>query len=274
MNIYRGCLHNCVYCDSRSDTYNMHHDFEEIEVKRNAPRILEAQLRKRRSLCMIATGAMGDPYLPLEKDLQYTRQCLEVIEKHGFGVTVLTKSASVLRDLDVLKRINDKAKAVVQMTLTTFDEKLCRILEPDASSTAERFRALEICRDNGVPTVVWLCPLLPFINDTEENLRGILDYCVRAKVAAIMCFGFGTTMRGGSRDYFFRKLDEHFPGLQKKYKRAFGDAYVCPSPNEKELDRIFRETCDRHGIICDRDEVFAYLNDLPDKSGQLTLFDM
>ncbi|MDR0381758.1 MAG: radical SAM protein [Oscillospiraceae bacterium] len=272
MNIYRGCLHGCIYCDSRSACYQIKHDFEDIEVKREAPRILDEQLRRRRRPCMICTGAMCDPYIPLEDELFYTRRCLEVIEKHGFGVAILTKSARILRDLDLLKRIHERSKAVVQTTLTTSDESLCRLLEPNVSTTAERFHVLEVCRENGIPTVVWLCPILPFINDTEENLRGILDGCVRAKVAAVMNFGFGLTLRDGNREYFYKKLDRHFPGIKQTYIRTFGGAYECQSPNSGRLQQIFRETCDQHKILYGPDKVFAYLNEFPDKSGQTSLF--
>ena len=180
MNLYRGCTHGCIYCDSRSKCYQFNHVFEDIEVKRDAIRILEEQLKKKRSPCMLGTGSMCDPYIPLEEELQLTRQALELAERYGFGFTLITKSARVLRDIDLLRRVNEKTKAVVQMTLTTYDEALCKKLEPHVSTTRERFEALCALRDAGIPTVVWLCPILPFINDTEENLRGILDYCVRA----------------------------------------------------------------------------------------------
>ena len=155
-------------------------------VKQNAAAILESQLLRKRQPCMIGTGAMCDPYIPLEEELRLTRQCLELIERHGFGLVIQTKSARILRDLDLLKAINDRTKCVVQMTLTTYDETLCRIIEPNVSTTAERFAALEFFRNAGIPTVVWLSPILPFINDTEENLRGVLDYCVRGKVRGII----------------------------------------------------------------------------------------
>ena len=219
MNIYRGCLHGCIYCDSRSLCYQMNHKFEDIEVKANAVGLLENTLRRKRNKCMIGTGAMSDPYMPIEEKLGNMRKCLEVIERYGFGVTMITKSTKVLRDLDLLKKINEKSKCIVQMTLTTYDEDLCRIVEPNVETTYERFRALEILRDNGIPTVVWLCPILPFINDTEENIRGILDYCVRAKVKGIINFDMGVTLRDGNREYFYKKLDEHFPGLKEKYIR-------------------------------------------------------
>lgn len=265
MNIYRGCLHGCIYCDSRSLCYQMNHKFEDIEVKANAVGLLENTLRRKRNKCMIGTGAMSDPYMPIEEKLGNMRKCLEEIERYGFGVTMITKSTKVLRDLDLLKKINEKSKCVVQMTLTTYDEDLCRIVEPNVETTYERFRALEILRDNGIPTVVWLCPILPFINDTEENIRGILDYCVRAKVKGIINFDMGVTLRDGNREYFYKKLDEHFPGLKEKYIRMYGNSYQLSSPNSRQLNMIYKSECIKNGIMCDVNECFEYLNKYEDK---------
>ena len=267
MNIYRGCLHGCIYCDSRSLCYQMNHKFEDIEVKANAVGLLEITLRRKRNKCMIGTGAMSDPYMPIEEKLGNMRKCLEVIERYGFGVTMITKSTKVLRDLDLLKKINEKSKCVVQMTLTTYDEDLCRIVEPNVETTYERFRALEILHDNGIPTVVWLCPILPFINDTEENIRGILDYCVRAKVKGIINFDMGVTLRDGNREYFYKKLDEHFPGLKEKYIRMYGNSYQLSSPNSRQLNMIYKSECIKNGIMCDVNECFEYLNKYEDKYG-------
>ena len=267
MNIYRGCLHGCIYCDSRSLCYQMNHKFEDIEVKANAVGLLENTLRRKRNKCMIGTGAMSDPYMPIEEKLGNMRKCLEVIERYGFGVTMITKSTKVLRDLDLLKKINEKSKCVVQMTLTTYDEDLCRIVEPNVETTYERFRALEILRDNGIPTVVWLCPILPFINDTEENIRGILEYCVRAKVKGIINFDMGVTLRDGNREYFYKKLDEHFPGLKEKYIRMYGNSYQLSSPNSRQLNMIYKSECIKNGIMCDVNECFEYLNKYEDKYG-------
>lgn len=267
MNIYRGCLHGCIYCDSRSLCYQMKHKFEDIEVKANAVELLENALRRKRNKCMIGTGAMSDPYMPIEEKLGNMRKCLEVIERYGFGVTMITKSTKVLRDLDLLKKINEKSKCVVQMTLTTYDEDLCRIVEPNIETTYERFRALKILRDNGIPTVVWLCPILPFINDTEENIRGILDYCVRAKVKGIINFDMGVTLRDGNREYFYKKLDEHFPGLKEKYIRMYGNSYQLSSPNSRQLNMIYKSECIKNGIMCDVNECFEYLNKYEDKYG-------
>jgi len=252
----------------------MKHDFEDIEVKRDAVTILEKQLRQKRFPCMITTGAMCDPYIHLEEELQITRQCLGLIEKYGFGLAIQTKSARIMRDIDLLYAINANAKCVVQMTLTTFDEDLCRIIEPNVSTTAERFSVLEIMRKAEIPTVVWLGPVLPFINDTEENLRGLLDYCVQAKVRGIICFGFGTTMREGSRDYFYRKLDEYFPGMKQRYIQTFGSSYECRSPNHSQLMHLFREECRKHGILYRPNDVFRYMQKFETSRGQISLFEV
>ena len=272
MNLYRGCTHGCIYCDSRSECYQMDHAFEDIEVKRNAVQILEQQLRRKRQPCMIGTGAMTDPYLHLEKELQLTRKCIELIDRYGFGLAIQTKSARILRDLDLLKSINSKTKCVVQMTLTTADDTLCRIIEPNVSTTSERIEVLNIMRDHGIPTVVWLSPILPFINDTEENLLKILDACIHANVKGIICFGFGVTLRDRNRDYFYQKLDQHFPGMKARYISTFGNAYLCNSPNHDHLMSIFHRVCSKHGIIHTPDEVFTYLRTFESKSEQLSLF--
>ena len=271
MNIYRGCTHGCIYCDSRSTCYQMDHEFEDVEIKTNAPEMLEDALRKKRKKCMISTGAMTDSYMPLEKDIRYTRLCLEVIEKYGFGLAIQTKSNLIVRDLDLLRAINEKAKCVVQMTLTTCDEELCKILEPGVCTTKERVEVLKTMRDNGIPTVVWLCPLLPFINDTEENLLGILDYCVQAEVWGILNYGIGMTLREGDREYFYAALDRHFPGLKDKYQRKYGNRYGVTSANNDRLMDIFYRECQKHDIICDNDEIWQFLRTFPDSSKQLSL---
>ena len=274
MNLYRGCSHGCIYCDSRSKCYNMNHDFEDIEVKSNALELLENALRRKRKRCMIGTGAMTDPYIPLDHRLQHTRKALLLIEKYGFGVALQTKSSRVLRDLDVLKRINEKTKAVVQITLTTADDTLCRIIEPNVSTTRERFDALKTLRDAGIPTVVWLCPILPYINDTQENIRAILDMCVEAKVRGVLCFGMGVTMREGNREYFYRQLDRHFPNIKQRYIREFGNNYVVNSPKNNVLMKLYHRTCSENGIMHSADEIFEYLHRFEEKNApqQLSLW--
>jgi DNA repair photolyase len=273
MNIYRGCTHGCIYCDSRSKCYQINHDFEDIEVKSNAPILLEDALRRKRKKCMIGTGGMSDPYIHLEENLGNTRKCLELIEFYGFGLAIQTKSARILRDLDLLKKINEKTKCVVQMTLTTFDEDLCKIIEPHVSTTRERFEALKIMRDNKIPTVVWLDPILPFINDTEENIRGILDYCIEAKVYGIICFGLGLTLREGNREYFYKKLDQHFPGLKARYITTYGNSYEVTSPHNNKLMSILKQVCKTHDILSNIDQCFSYLHKFEEKNKfkQITL---
>lgn len=276
MNLYRGCTHGCIYCDSRSRCYQMQHDFEDIEVKSNAIELLEDTLKRKRKPCMISTGAMTDSYIPLEIRLQHTRQCLQIIERYGFGVAILTKSSKILRDLDILKRINEKTKCVVQMTLTTFDESLCGLIEPNVSTTKERFEVLKIMRDNGIPTIVWLSPILPFINDTVENINGILDYCEKAEVKGIICFGMGLTLREGNREYFYHALDKKFPGLKERYIHTFGNAYEIKSRNSHELMELFQKRCKKNEIVYDINAIFTYLQTFEQKNlpEQMSIFDL
>ena len=245
----------------------MDHDFEDVEIKINAPELLEEKLRSKRRRCMIGTGAMSDPYIPIDESLGITRTCLKLIEKYGFGLAIQTKSSLILRDIDLLTSINRKAKCVVEMTLTTFDEDLCKIIEPNVCTTKERFETLKTLRDKGIKTVVWLCPLLPFINDTMENLRGILDYCVEAGVYGILCFGMGMTLREGNREYFYEKLDLHFPGLRKRYEKKYGNNYVVTSGNSDELMKYFRAVCEKNNIVCDIGKIFEYMSTLDEKAG-------
>ena len=269
MNLYRGCTHGCIYCDSRSKCYQMAHDFEDIEVKENALDLLEAALRRKRKRCMIGTGAMSDPYMPLEKRLEYTRRALLLIEQYGFGIALQTKSDLVLRDLEILKRINGKTKAVVQITLTTADEELCRIIEPNVCTTKRRFEVLKTLHDEGIPTVVWLCPILPYLNDTEDNIKRLLEMCVEAKVRGILCFGMGLTLREGNREHYYAFLDRHFPGLADRYRATYGNAYNVVSENNERLMACFDEVCERRGILHTPDECFAYAAAFPELQPRL-----
>lgn len=271
MNLYRGCSHGCIYCDSRSTCYQMNHVFEDIEVKRNCLEVLESELRRKRTKCMISTGAMSDPYLPLERTLQYTRKSLELIRDLGFGATVLTKSDLVLRDLDVIEAIHRSTRFVLQMTLTTYDEALCAILEPHVASTRRRFEVLQRFREAGIPTVVWLSPILPFINDTKENLEGILTYCNDAGVKGIICFDMGVTLRSGDREYFYAALDRHFPGLKERYIQTYGNAYSLLSPNHPQLMAQLKSFCRENNMLCRPDQVFAYLSEFEEKNRPVQL---
>ena len=274
MNIYRGCSHGCIYCDSRSKCYHFTHPFEDIEVKQNAPKLLENALRSKRKKCIIGTGAMSDPYMHCEEELELTRKCLEIILRYGFGVAVQTKSDRILRDIDILDEINKKTKCVVQITLTTYDDDLCSIIEPNVCSTKRRIEVLNEMQARGIPTIVWLCPILPFINDTEDNINCILNECVRVGVKGIINFGMGLTLREGDREYYYAALDKHFPGLKNKYIEVYGNAYDIPSPNSQMLTKLFKSICHDNGILSTPDECFNYMCEFPEKYHQMSLFEV
>lgn len=276
MNLYRGCSHGCIYCDSRSKCYHMEHAFEDIEVKANAIELLEQELKRKRKKCMIGTGSMTDPYIPIEEELGHVRKVMELVDKYGFGFSVITKSNRILRDIDLLKRINDKTKCVVQMTLTTFDEELCKKIEPNVCTTKERFEVLMKLKEAGIPTVVWFSPILPFLNDTEENVRGILNYCIEAGVKGIICFDMGVTLRDGNREYFYENLDRLFPEMKQKYIHTYGNQYVLNSPGNSQLMKLFHTICEKHGILHNVNQVFSYINAFEEKCDyvQLSLLDI
>lgn len=273
MNIYRGCTHGCIYCDGRSTCYQFKHQYDDVEVKVNATKLLEQALRSKRKKCIIGTGYISDSYMQCEKELEITRQCLALIDKYNFGVTIQTKSKLILRDLDILKKINSKTKCVIQMTLTTYDEQLCKYIEPNVCSTRERYETLKILRDNNIPTVVWIAPILPYINDTKENIQGLLNYCKELHVKGIVCYGIGVTLREGNRQFFYQKLDAYFPGTRELYERKFSNNYYCASDNEDYFMRIIKKFCDDNNILLNQ-EVFDYMYEYVDQQAgyQLELF--
>ena len=270
INLYRGCSHGCIYCDSRSEIYGFNHKFEDIEVKENGVELLKRELIRRKPF-MVSTGAMTDPYLPIEKRLGIVRNCLEVIHRYGYGFSCLTKSDLILRDLDLLKKINDKTKAVVQITLTTADDELCRIIEPNVALTSRRVEVLKKLYENGIPSVVWLSPILPYINDGEDNINSILDYCIDANVRGVLNLNMGFSLRKGNREYFFNKLDEHFPGLKERYVEEFGDSNFIYGKNHGKLKGIIKSRCQEHGMLYKQDDIFDYVRKFPSKSVQSKL---
>jgi DNA repair photolyase len=274
MNIYRGCSHGCIYCDSRSKCYQFTHPFEDIEVKQNAPMLLEAALKSKRKKCMIGTGSMSDPYMHCETELELTRKCIEIIHRYGFGLAIQTKSDRILRDIDLLDDINKDTKCVVQMTLTTYDDKLCSILEPNVCNTKRRLEVLKMMQERGIPTIVWITPILPFINDTEENVMQILEACAKVGVKGIIDFGMGLTLREGDREYFYAALDKHFPGMKKRYIETYGNAYDLPSPDSGKLTGILKEICMENNMMYKPDDCFRYMNEFPEKYKQMSLFDV
>ena len=247
MNIYRGCSHGCIYCDSRSKCYQFTHAFEDIEVKQNAPELLEQALKSKRQKAMIGTGSMSDPYMHCEEQLGLTRKCLEIICRYGFGAAVQTKSDRILRDIDLLEEINRRARCVVQITLTTWNEKLCGILEPNVCNTQRRVEVMEEMRKRGIPTIT--------------------------QVKGIICFDMGLTLREGDREYYYAALDKHFPGLKERYIRTYGNAYEVPSPNSRQLMDLFRNFCREHGMMYRPEECFDYMSRLPDRFEQMSFLE-
>ncbi|MGD1821941.1 MAG: SPL family radical SAM protein [Pleomorphochaeta sp.] len=273
MNIYRGCTHGCIYCDSRSNCYNMNHEFEDIEVKENALGLLEETLKKKRKKSMIFTGSMSDPYIPIEKDLKLTRGALELVYKYGFGITLLTKSDLILRDLDIIKKINEKTKCVVQMTLTSSDDQISKIIEPNVVPSSRRCEVLKIFSENNIPTVVWLGPILPYILDTKANINQLIDMMIESKVKGVLYFGIGMTLREGNREYYYKNLDKYFYNLKELYINKYKNHYSIYSENSNELSTLLNRRLRDNNIMYKVEEVFAYLKKLEKKEYvQLSLF--
>ncbi|MCL2294659.1 MAG: radical SAM protein [Spirochaetes bacterium] len=243
MNIYRGCSHGCIYCDSRSLCYQIE-DFDRVRAKQDALRIIRDDLLKKRKPGVVATGAMSDPYNPREKELKLTRNALELLNAYRFGVAIATKSALVARDVNILKDIQEKAPVLVKITITTADDNLGKIIEPNASLPSERFDVLKTLSESGVYAGVLMMPILPFIEDTEENIINIVRKA-KENGARFIYPAFGMTLRAGNREYFYEKLDLHFPGLKEKYIKKYHDRYNCTSPKAKKLWSIFAEECNR-----------------------------
>ena len=256
MNIYRGCSHGCIYCDSRSEVYN-NPDFDSVKVKENALEIIRNDLRKKRKIGVVGTGAMSDPYNPLEAELMLTRGALELLAGYGFGVAIATKSPLVTRDIDLLLRASVHAPVMCKITVTTADDRLCRVVEPNVAPTSERFKAIETLSRAGIYSGILLMPILPWINDTDENIREIVTRAADSGAKFIMPF-FGLTMREGQREYFYEKLDVSFPGLRARYEKKYGQKYSCPSPREDALWELFSAECDRRGLKYDMPRIIRY----------------
>lgn len=269
MNLYKGCSHGCIYCDSRSECYRIN-DFDTVRAKADALTILENDLRSKRKKGIIHSGAMSDPYNPFEKDTEISRGALRLIEKYGFGVVIATKSDLILRDKDILKSIQKHAPAFVNFTVTTADDDLCRRIERHVCPSSSRFRALRELSDAGIEGGILLMPILPFINDTPENILSIVSQAHEAHARYIYP-AFGVTLRQNQREYFFDRLDEDFPGMKEQYLRYFGDAYSCESPRRGELNTIFTAECKKRGILYKMDDISKYIRKGYDRE-QMSLF--
>lgn len=245
MNLYRGCQHGCIYCDSRSTCYQLG-ELSHIRYKGNALELLKKELPKKKIRGTIGFGSMNDPYMPVERKMQLTRQALEIVLKHHFPVHIITKSNLVTRDIDLLKEIS-KVYAAISFTITTADDDLAKIIEPNAPLPSARFEALKILSENCIYCGITLMPILPFINDAPGQIEALLNKAIESGVKYILPF-FGLTLREGSREYFYRQLDSSFPGMKEKYEKNFGLSYVCNSPNAKNLYQLIDMKLAEHKI--------------------------
>ena len=254
MNLYRGCCHGCIYCDSRSECYGIEH-FDEVRAKKDALAILEKELKQKQRKGIVLTGAMSDPYNPFEAREKLTRGAIELCNRHGFGFMADTKSHNAVRDIDVLQSVARHSPAGVNFTITTYDDALCQKIEPHVSLSSQRFAAMECIASAGLFTGVLLQPILPFINDTVENITNIVKRACECGAQYIFPFHFGVTLRQNQRDYFLLQLNKHFPGLARRYIDHFGMRYACPSPNEEALWQTLCEQCARYGMAYDMPQI-------------------
>ncbi|OGO91784.1 MAG: radical SAM protein [Clostridiales bacterium GWF2_38_85] len=249
MNIYKGCCHGCIYCDSRSECYQID-NFDEVRAKENALEIIEKDLRSKRKKGIIITGSMSDPYNPFEREYELTRGALKLIDMYNFGVVIDTKSDLVLRDIDILQNIKSHSPAVVNFTVTTADNVLCKQIERNVCTSSKRFEAIKKLTDSGISCGVLLMPILPFINDTEENIHDIVQKSAESGARWIYSGGnFGVTLRINQREYFYQMLDEHFPGIKNNYVNLFGDSYLCISPKNEKLNKLFVSECRKYRLL-------------------------
>jgi len=255
MNIYRGCSHGCIYCDSRSDCYN-NPDFDTVKVKENALPIIRDDLRRKAKTGVVASGAMSDPYNPMERELKLTRNALELINAFGFGASLCTKSALIARDADVLIDIQAHSPVIVKISMITADDNLCKMLEPNVSVTSERLEALRITADSGLFCGVLMIPVLPYITDKAEDIKKLLRMAKEAGAKFVYSY-LGMTLRQGNREYFYQQLDKTFPGIKEKYMKRYGLRYNCPAPDYKKLWATFSEECERLGLLYDMKAIIA-----------------
>jgi len=263
MNIYKGCCHGCIYCDSRSDCYRVD-NFDRVRAKENALALIERELKSKRKKGVVATGAMSDPYNPFEKEYMLTRGALELINRFGFGAAIATKGDLILRDIDLLKEISKYSPVLVKITVTAADDILCRKIEPNVSVSSDRFKIIKSLSQEGIFAGVLLMPVLPFIEDTEDNISGIIEQAYR-NGAKFIYPAFGVTLRQNQREWYYNKLDELFPSVKEKYIQNYGSSYECRSLNAKELWSLFKYKCDEYGILYKMNDIIrgyteAYTN--------------
>lgn len=267
MNLYKGCCHKCIYCDSRSNCYQVE-EFDRVRSKANGIEILNQQLKNKRKKGVIGIGAMSDTYNPFEKQYEITRKALELISYYGFGVSIETKSNLIIRDIDLFKEINSKAYVILKFTITAADDNLSKKIEPGVCCTSERLKAMKKISDNGLFVGTLLTPIIPFITDSEENIRNVIRLSAENGAKFIFSMG-GVTLRENQRDYFFEQLDKSFIGLKDKYIKTYGNNYFC-YPLDKNLKYIFREECKKYGLLYKMEDIIKAYKKNYNNSEQLT----
>lgn len=270
MNLYKGCPHGCIYCDSRSDCYQIE-DFDRVRVKKDAITILEKELRTKRKKGVIGIGAMSDTYNPLEEKLQITRKALQLIDRYGYGISLETKSDLLVRDIDLFKSISNKASGIIKMTITTADDKLSSIIEPNVCNSSKRFEAIKKITDAGLFAGVLLTPILPYITDTEENIRQVISLAAKNGAKFVFSMG-GVTLRSNQRVYFYNKLEQDFPGIKERYSKQYGNSYMCKTTNFN-IANIFKEECKKHGLLYKMQDIIKeYKKENKEAMEQLKIF--
>jgi DNA repair photolyase len=270
MNIYKGCCHGCIYCDSRSRCYQVD-NFDTVRAKLDSTDMIDRELKSKIKKGVIGTGAMSDPYNPFEKKYKLTREALKLIDKYRFGVAIDTKSSLITRDIDILKDIKDHSPTIAKITITTWDDKISKIVEPNVSSSSERFESIRKLSESGIYTGILMGPMLPFIEDTKENVMGIVNLAYENGAKFISTHP-GLTLRDNQREWYYNKLDEIFPNLKHKYIKTYGDRYDCLSPKYKELMYIFKEECAKKNILYKMEDIIdAYKKSY--ETTQISLFD-
>lgn len=271
MNIYKGCCHGCIYCDSRSECYRVE-NFDEVRAKENALALIERELKSKRRTGVVGTGAMSDPYNHFEKEYKLTRGALELVNKYGFGISIATKSDLITRDIEILKSIQTHSPVLLKITITAFDDELCKKVEPNVAISSQRFSAIKKLSENGLFAGILMMPILPFIEDNEENIINIIE-SAHESGAKFIYPAFGLTLRQNQRDWYFNQLDSKFPGLKKKYIEQFGNSYECHSTNAKALIPIFQNYCKKYNILYKMNDIIkGYKQGYSDK--QLSIFDL
>ena len=269
MNLYRGCSHRCIYCDSRSNCYHID-NFDIVRGKENALFILEKELSKKRKKGIIGIGSMADTYNPLEKEYEITKGALKLISKYEYGVSIDTKSDLILRDLALLKQINTKNNVIIKFTITTPNDELSKKIEPNVCVSSKRLQAIKKLSNNGIFVGIMMNPVLPFITDKEEDIKKLVKLAYENGAKFIHTY-MGMTLRENQRDYYFNKLDEYFIGLKEKYISYYGNKYNCIVPNYKKLYKIFIDECHKYGILYNMDDIIRAYKKV-NNNEQLTLF--